>query len=228
MKLWGGNYESSPDAAFWEFNRSFPFDRRLIVEEVAASRAWVKALGRCGAISVAGGGDARPRARAGAGERAAGPALPRAGRRGRPQLRRGAARRDRRRARGPGAPRPQPQRADGHGAAPLRARRDRPAAGDRRRPRPRARRAGPRRRRRRDARLHAHARGRADHLRPLGGGARLGPGARPRASARRAGRAPTCCRSARARSPAPRCRSTARRWRATSASRPSPPPRSTP
>src|SRR5512143_3768192 len=50
MKLWGGNYETSPDAAFWEFNRSFPFDRRLIVEEVAASRAWVRALGRCAAI----------------------------------------------------------------------------------------------------------------------------------------------------------------------------------
>jgi argininosuccinate lyase len=50
MKLWGGNYETSPDAAFWEFNRSFPFDRRLIVEEVAASRAWVRALGRCDAI----------------------------------------------------------------------------------------------------------------------------------------------------------------------------------
>ena len=50
MKLWGGNYETSPDAAFWEFNRSFPFDRRLLVEEVAASRAWVRALGRCGAI----------------------------------------------------------------------------------------------------------------------------------------------------------------------------------
>ncbi len=53
MKLWGGNYETSPDAAFWEFNRSFPFDRRLIVEEVAASRAWVRALGRCGALSAA-------------------------------------------------------------------------------------------------------------------------------------------------------------------------------
>jgi len=53
MKLWGGNYESSPDAAFWEFNRSFPFDKRLIVEEVAASRAWVRALGRCGAIPAA-------------------------------------------------------------------------------------------------------------------------------------------------------------------------------
>jgi len=44
MKLWGGNYGAEPDAAFWEFNRSFPFDRRLIMEELAASRAWVRAL----------------------------------------------------------------------------------------------------------------------------------------------------------------------------------------
>ena len=51
-KLWGGNYEASPDAVFWEFNRSFPFDRRLVREELAASRAWVRALGRCGAISA--------------------------------------------------------------------------------------------------------------------------------------------------------------------------------
>jgi argininosuccinate lyase len=50
MKLWGGNYEAAPDAVFWEFNRSFPFDRRLVHEEIAASRAWVRALGRCGAI----------------------------------------------------------------------------------------------------------------------------------------------------------------------------------
>jgi argininosuccinate lyase len=50
QKLWGGNYEASPDAVFWEFNRSFAFDRRLVREEIAASRAWVRALGRCGAI----------------------------------------------------------------------------------------------------------------------------------------------------------------------------------
>ena len=49
-KLWGGNYEAAPDAVFWEFNKSFPFDRRLVREEIAASRAWVRALGRCGAI----------------------------------------------------------------------------------------------------------------------------------------------------------------------------------
>ena len=50
MKLWGGNYSADPDKEFWEFNRSFPFDRRLIAEEIAASRAYVRALGRCGAI----------------------------------------------------------------------------------------------------------------------------------------------------------------------------------
>jgi argininosuccinate lyase len=53
MKLWGGNYEGDPDREFWEFNRSFPFDRRLLGEEVAASRAYARALGRCGAIPAA-------------------------------------------------------------------------------------------------------------------------------------------------------------------------------
>jgi argininosuccinate lyase len=53
MKLWGGNYSGDPNKAFWEFNRSFPFDRRLLAEEVAASRAYARALGRCGAIPPA-------------------------------------------------------------------------------------------------------------------------------------------------------------------------------
>jgi len=50
MKLWGGNYSTDPDAAFWEFNRSFPFDQRLLAEEIAASQAYVRALGRAKAI----------------------------------------------------------------------------------------------------------------------------------------------------------------------------------
>ncbi len=50
MKLWGGNYTADPDRRFWEFNRSFPFDQRLLGEELAASRAWVAALRRCGAL----------------------------------------------------------------------------------------------------------------------------------------------------------------------------------
>src|SRR5512134_720324 len=49
-KLWGGNYDAAPEAVLWEFNNSFAFDRRLVREELAASRAWVRALGRCGAI----------------------------------------------------------------------------------------------------------------------------------------------------------------------------------
>jgi argininosuccinate lyase len=53
MKLWGGNYSGDPDKAFWEFNRSFPFDQRLLAEEIAASRAYARALGRCGAIPAA-------------------------------------------------------------------------------------------------------------------------------------------------------------------------------
>ncbi len=53
MKLWGGNYGSDPDRRFWEFNASFAFDRRLLAEEVAASRAWVRALQRCAALPPA-------------------------------------------------------------------------------------------------------------------------------------------------------------------------------
>jgi argininosuccinate lyase len=53
MKLWGGNYEGETDREFWEFNRSLPFDRRLVHEEIAASRAYVIALARASAISGA-------------------------------------------------------------------------------------------------------------------------------------------------------------------------------
>ena len=68
MKLWGGNYEAAPDAVFWEFNKSFPFDRRLVREEIAASRAWVRALARCGAIRAGRRGHARARPRRGPGQ----------------------------------------------------------------------------------------------------------------------------------------------------------------
>jgi argininosuccinate lyase len=51
LKLWGGDGRAEPDKAFWEFNRSFPFDRRLLLHEVAATRAWVKALAACGCLA---------------------------------------------------------------------------------------------------------------------------------------------------------------------------------
>jgi argininosuccinate lyase len=53
VKLWGGNYSDDPDAAFWDFNRSFPFDRRMLAEEVAASQAYARALGRAGVLPAA-------------------------------------------------------------------------------------------------------------------------------------------------------------------------------
>ncbi len=52
-KLWGGNYSADPDRQFWEFNRSFGFDRRLLAEEILASRAYARALGSCAAIPAA-------------------------------------------------------------------------------------------------------------------------------------------------------------------------------
>src|SRR5688500_547269 len=51
-KLWDGNSAQEPDPEFWEMNRSFPFDRRLLREDVLASRAFVQALARCGALTA--------------------------------------------------------------------------------------------------------------------------------------------------------------------------------
>lgn len=43
-KMWGGRFASGPDAEFYEFERSLPFDRRLLPYELALDRAWAKAL----------------------------------------------------------------------------------------------------------------------------------------------------------------------------------------
>jgi argininosuccinate lyase len=42
--MWGGRFERDPEAAFWEFQRSFAFDRRLLPQELAVDRAWARAL----------------------------------------------------------------------------------------------------------------------------------------------------------------------------------------
>lgn len=52
MTLWGGSEPDPPDPTFWELNRSFRFDRRLLGEEIAASRAWVSALLQCEALQA--------------------------------------------------------------------------------------------------------------------------------------------------------------------------------
>lgn len=43
-KLWGGRFDQPPDRAFYEFQRSFPFDRQLLPYELAVDRAWAEAL----------------------------------------------------------------------------------------------------------------------------------------------------------------------------------------
>jgi argininosuccinate lyase len=47
-RLWGGRFETAPDARFDAFQRSFAFDRRLLPYEIAVDRAWAKALQRAG------------------------------------------------------------------------------------------------------------------------------------------------------------------------------------
>jgi len=43
-KMWGGRFERGPDANFYEFERSWRFDRRLLPYELALDRAWARGL----------------------------------------------------------------------------------------------------------------------------------------------------------------------------------------
>jgi argininosuccinate lyase len=43
-KLWGGRFDRPPDELFYEFQRSLPFDRRLLPYELAVDRVWARAL----------------------------------------------------------------------------------------------------------------------------------------------------------------------------------------
>jgi argininosuccinate lyase len=52
-KLWGGRFSEAADPQFAEFNRSFPFDRRLFAVDVRASIAYCAALERAGVVSPA-------------------------------------------------------------------------------------------------------------------------------------------------------------------------------
>ena len=50
-KMWGGRFERGPDASFYEFERSWKFDRRLLPQEIALDRAWARAIARAGIIT---------------------------------------------------------------------------------------------------------------------------------------------------------------------------------
>ena len=51
-KMWGGRFERAPNEEFWEFERSFAFDMRLLPFELALDRAWARALEK---IKILGG-----------------------------------------------------------------------------------------------------------------------------------------------------------------------------
>jgi argininosuccinate lyase len=52
-KLWGGRFDRLPNELFYEFQRSFPFDRRLLPYELAVDRAWARAIEKIGILTPA-------------------------------------------------------------------------------------------------------------------------------------------------------------------------------
>ena len=50
-KMWGGLFERSPDAGFYEFERSWNFDQRLLPQELALDRAWARAIVSAGILT---------------------------------------------------------------------------------------------------------------------------------------------------------------------------------
>ena len=51
-KLWGGRFDRAPDELFYQFQRSFAFDRRLLPYELAVDRVWTGALESAGILTV--------------------------------------------------------------------------------------------------------------------------------------------------------------------------------
>jgi argininosuccinate lyase len=51
-KLWGGRFDRAPDELFYQFQRSFSFDRRLLPFELAVDRVWAGALEGAGILTV--------------------------------------------------------------------------------------------------------------------------------------------------------------------------------
>jgi len=50
-KMWGGRFDRPPDASFYEFERSWQFDRRLLPQELALDRAWARAIAAAGILT---------------------------------------------------------------------------------------------------------------------------------------------------------------------------------
>jgi argininosuccinate lyase len=50
-RMWSGRFDRGPDEVFDQFQRSFPFDRRLMPYEIAVDRAWALAIERAGILT---------------------------------------------------------------------------------------------------------------------------------------------------------------------------------
>ena len=51
QKMWGGRFDRAPDASFYEFERSWHFDRRMLPQELALDRAWARAITAAGILT---------------------------------------------------------------------------------------------------------------------------------------------------------------------------------
>src|SRR5688500_2624511 len=51
--MWSGRFEGGADLDVFEFGRSFPFDRRLVEDDITGSIAWAEALAAAGVLSAA-------------------------------------------------------------------------------------------------------------------------------------------------------------------------------
>lgn len=49
--LWSGRFAGEPDKEVFEFGRSFPFDRRLVEDDITGSLAWADAIAGAGVLS---------------------------------------------------------------------------------------------------------------------------------------------------------------------------------
>jgi argininosuccinate lyase len=51
--MWAGRFSGGPDPDVFAFGRSFPFDRRLVEDDITGSIAWARALGAANVLSPA-------------------------------------------------------------------------------------------------------------------------------------------------------------------------------
>jgi len=51
QKMWGGRFDRAPDASFYEFERSWHFDRRMLPQELSLDRAWARAIAAAGILT---------------------------------------------------------------------------------------------------------------------------------------------------------------------------------